>query len=96
MVLLEFQATECSVDLGEVEAARIKRAAEPVEHLLVRFVLGIVHRLQQFVVAPNAAAVFRRTGVLARQTNRTLFSRSAATVFSTTTSCSQRSPKSYS
>jgi len=44
--------------------ARIKPAAEPVEHLPVFFVLGIFNSLQEFVVAPDAAAVFRRTGVL--------------------------------
>jgi hypothetical protein len=38
MVVLDFQATEFSVDLLEIEAARIKLAAEPVEHLLVFFV----------------------------------------------------------
>jgi hypothetical protein len=38
MVVLDFQATEFSVDLLEIEAARIKLAAEPVEHLLVVFV----------------------------------------------------------
>jgi hypothetical protein len=39
--------------------ARIKVAVEPVEHLLVFFVLGIFDSLQEFVVAPDAATVFR-------------------------------------
>ena len=43
---------------------RIKLAPEPVEHLPVFFVLGIFESLQEFVVAPDAATVFRRTGVL--------------------------------
>jgi hypothetical protein len=72
MVVLDFHATEFSVDLLEIEAARIKLAAEPVEHLLVFFVLGIVDSLQEFVVAPDPAAVFRRTGVLSIQANRIL------------------------
>ena len=38
MVVLDSQATEFSVDLVEIEVARIKLAAEPVEHLLVFFV----------------------------------------------------------
>jgi hypothetical protein len=72
MVVLDFHATEFSVDLLEIEAARIKLAAEPVEHLLVFFLLGIVDSLQEFVVAPDPAAVFRRTGVLSIQANRIL------------------------
>jgi hypothetical protein len=36
MVVLDFHATEFSVDLLEIEAARIKLAAEPVEHLPVK------------------------------------------------------------
>ena len=55
--------------------ARIKLAAEPVEHLPVFFVLGIFNSLQEFVVAPDAAAVFRRTGVLPIQANRVLLFR---------------------
>ena len=71
-VLLKFQATKDGVDLLEIEPIRIKWLAEPVKHLLVRFVLRIVQGLQQFVVAPDAAAVFRRTGLLTGQANRTL------------------------
>ena len=48
----------------EIELAWIKLATEPIEHLSVFFVLGIFNSLQEFVVAPDAAAVFRRTGVL--------------------------------
>ena len=55
--------------------ARIKRAAEPVEHLLVFFVLRIFDSLQKFVVAPDAATVFRRTSVLSIQANRILLFR---------------------
>ena len=55
--------------------ARIKLAAEPVEHLPVFFVLGIFENLQEIVVAPDAAAVFRRTGVLSIQANRILLFR---------------------
>ena len=55
--------------------AWIKRVAEPVEHLLVFFVLGIGDNLQKSVVAPNAAAIFRRTGVFSIQANRMLLLR---------------------
>jgi hypothetical protein len=48
----------------EIELAWIKLATEPIEHLPVFFVLGIFNSLQEFVVAPDSAAVFRRTGVL--------------------------------
>jgi hypothetical protein len=71
-VFLYFQSTEFGVDLLEIEVAWIKLVAEPVEHLLVFFVLGIGDNLQQSVVAPNAAAIFRRTGVLSIQANRML------------------------
>ena len=47
--------------------ARIKLAAEPVERRLVFFVLGIFDSFQELVVAPDAATVFRRTGVLSIQ-----------------------------
>jgi hypothetical protein len=46
---------------------RVKLLAELVEHFLMFFVLGILENLQEFVVAPNAAKVFRRTGVLSIQ-----------------------------
>ena len=59
----------------KIEVARIKRAAEPVEHLLVFFVLRIFDSLQKFVVAPDAARVFRRTSVLSIQANRILLFR---------------------
>ena len=59
----------------KIEVARIKLAAEPVEHLPVFLVLGIFENLQEFVVAPDAAAVFRRTGVLPIQANRILLFR---------------------
>jgi hypothetical protein len=75
MLVLGFQATEFSVDLLEIEVARIKLVAEPVEHLLMFFVLGIVDSLQEFVVAPDPATVFRRTGVLSSQANRVLLFR---------------------
>jgi len=55
--------------------ARIKRATEPVERRLVFFVLGIFDNLQEFVVALDAATVFRRTGVLSIQANRILLFR---------------------
>jgi len=41
----------------------------------VFFVLGIFDNLQEFVVAPDAATVFRRTGVLSIQANRILLFR---------------------
>lgn len=44
-------------------------------HPLVFFVLGIFDSLQKFVVAPDAATVFRRTGVLSIQANRILLFR---------------------
>ena len=69
------QATEFNVDLLKIEVARIKLTAEPVEHRPVFFVLGIFDSLQEFVVAPDAATVFRRTGVLSIQANRILFLR---------------------
>jgi hypothetical protein len=47
--------------------AGIKLAAEPVERLLVFFVLGIFDSLQEIVIAPDAATVFRRTGILSIQ-----------------------------
>jgi hypothetical protein len=56
----------------EIEVARIKLAAEPVERLLVFFVLGIFDSLQEFVVAPDAATIFRRTSVRSIQANRML------------------------
>jgi hypothetical protein len=59
----------------KIEVARIKLAAEPVGHLPVFFVLGIFDSLQEFVVAPDAATVFRRTGVLSIQANRILLFR---------------------
>jgi hypothetical protein len=52
--------------------ARIKLVAEPLEHLLIIFVLRIFDSLQEFVVAPDAATVFRRTGVLSIQADRIL------------------------
>jgi hypothetical protein len=58
-----------------MEVARIKLAAEPVEHLPVFFVLGIFESLQEFVVALDAATVFRRTGVPSIQANRILLFR---------------------
>jgi hypothetical protein len=64
MVVPDFQAPESSVDPLKIEVARIKLAAEPVEHLPVFLVLGIFDNLQEFVVAPDTATVFRRTGVL--------------------------------
>jgi len=51
--------------------AGIKWTAEPVEQLLVFWVLGIVNSLQEVVVTKDAAAVFWRTGVLSIQANRT-------------------------
>jgi hypothetical protein len=60
--------------------ARIKLAADPVEHLPVFFVFGIFESLQEFVVAPDAAAVFRRTGVFPMQANRILLFRGASFV----------------
>jgi hypothetical protein len=53
MVALDFQCTQCSVHLLEIEATWIKLAAESVEHLLVVFVLGIVDRLQEFSTASH-------------------------------------------
>ena len=52
--------------------ARIKRAAEPVERRPVFFVLGIFDSLQESVIAPDPATVFRRTGVPSIQANRIL------------------------
>jgi hypothetical protein len=49
------------------KVTRVKLLAELVEHFLMFFVLGILENLQEFVVAPNAAKVFRRTGVLSIQ-----------------------------
>ena len=69
------QATKFSVDVLEIEVARIKLAAEPVDHFLVFFVLGILDSLQEFVVAPDAATVFRWTGILSMQANRILLVR---------------------
>src|ERR1700692_556436 len=54
---------------------RIKLAAEPVERFLVFFVVGILDGLQEVVVAPDAATVFRRTGILSVQANRVLLFR---------------------
>jgi hypothetical protein len=70
------QATEFNVDLLKIEVAWIKLTPEPVEHRPVFFVLGIFDSLQEFVVvAPDAATIFRRTGVLSIQANRILLLR---------------------
>ena len=53
----------------QIEVTRIKLPTEPVEHFLMFFVLGTLESLQEFVVAPDAATVFRRTGVLSIQAN---------------------------
>jgi hypothetical protein len=76
--------------------ARIKLAAEPVGHLPVFFVLGIFDSLQEILVAPDAATVFRGTGVLSIQANGILLFRVSGQGLLDHTSCAQLSPKSYS
>ena len=53
MVVLDFHATEFSVDLLEIEAARIKLAAEPVEHLLVKGRNGLKAALAVYLCAEH-------------------------------------------
>ncbi len=47
MFVLDFQTTDFGVDLLEIEVARIKPVAEPVEHLLVLFMFGIGDSFQE-------------------------------------------------
>jgi hypothetical protein len=53
MVVLDFHATELSVDLLEIEAARIKLAAELVEHLLVKGRNGLKAALAVYLCAEH-------------------------------------------
>ena len=72
MVALDFQCTQCSVHLLEIEATWIKLAAESVEHLLVVFVLGIVDRLQEFSTASHG--IRRRSAASASRARVNSFS----------------------
>nr|WP_230879853.1 hypothetical protein [Planomonospora sp. ID67723] len=54
------QAGQGGVHPGQVEGGGVE--AEPFQTILVLFMLGIGEDLQETVVAPDATAVFRRTG----------------------------------
>ena len=56
--------------LRRIEGFRIEPATHPVEHLLVLLVVGILNRLHEFGVAPDAATVLGRTGPFALQAPR--------------------------
>src|SRR5258708_6478467 len=58
------------IDGVEVALLRIELVAEPFQQLLVPLVAGVADSLQQFLVAPGAAAVLGRTGPLARYAAR--------------------------
>ena len=84
------------VGLVQIEEAGIELVVQPLFHLFVLRIFRVSHRFQQFIVTADAAAVFRRTVVRPRQTRRRPKPGFGERTFSTTTSCSQLSPKSYS
>ena len=65
-----FEPPEAVVDCCKVKVSRIPGAADPFFHGFVLLVLGIAERLEEVALeARDAAGIFRRTRVRARQTD---------------------------
>lgn len=60
-------AMECPVDFLNVEGIRIEGSTPPVAHVAVLGMLGITQRLEEVVVAPDAANIFGRAPALPTQ-----------------------------
>src|SRR5690349_14369689 len=52
--------TQCLVDRVGVERRRVELTADPLEHVLVRRLVGVPDRLQEVAVAPRPATVLGR------------------------------------
>jgi hypothetical protein len=60
-----FQFSQPEVGFPHVKGCGVERAAQPFLHGLVLRVFPVLENLKQVVVAPNAAAILRRTGACA-------------------------------
>lgn len=84
------------VDFADIEVRCVPIGAKPRFHLVMFRTFRIGQDLQQVVIAADAATVFGRTRIFAGEADGMLKCRIGSEDFSTVTSCSQESPKSYS
>ena len=57
-----FEFPQPEVDVRQIEGFGVKGAANPCFHFFVLRVFPVLENLEQVRVAPDAAAIFRRTG----------------------------------
>jgi hypothetical protein len=84
---------QAGIDFVQLELFRIEFAADPVEILIVLFMVGVADRRQKIRVAAGAAAILGRAGARAAETARIP---DTGRLKLPGISCSQPSPKSYS
>ena len=61
---------ERTIDVVGIEGERVELSASPLEHVLMLWVPGIVHHLEEMVVARRAANILRRTRTAPGQNHR--------------------------
>src|SRR2546427_6574994 len=66
-------AVERAVDFLDVEGSGVEVPAGPLQHFVVLRMLGVLHHLQEMVVARQTADVLRRTGAAPGQNHRVAF-----------------------
>ena len=87
---------EGAVDGGQVKGLWVEGTTDPVDEFGMLFVVGIANGLEEVTIAVGAPTVFGWTGSLAFDARGELEDQRNGILDSTTTSCRQESPKSYS